>query len=252
LVAAEALRDLPSPAEVLAGLRTSATDLAEQAVDAAANIADVNAVRAWARSVLDDELLRAQVLSIAWKLLLVLAAGLAAEQAMRFLLRRPYRWLDHRAAVVAGPLRGVRLIPYVLAHLALSLLPILAFGLVSLLVIGTQTMWPSSRLIMEALVLAYMATRTVMAAARLLLAPGRNRLRLIKCSDETAASATRWTRRLAIATVSFYAAAEGGLLLAYMPSIGQITHLAQVGSASQQTVVEVRSSHQLFLPVHIH
>ncbi len=211
--AAEVLQDLPSPAEVLAGLRARATELAAKAFDTAGDIADVNSLRAWARSVLDDDLLRAQVLSIAWQLLLVFAAGLVAEQLMHLALRRPYRWLDHRASVVAGPLRGVRLTPYVLGHLALNLLPILAFGLVSLLVIGSQTMWPSSRLIMEALVLAYMATRAVMAAARLVLAPDRKRLRLIQCSDKTAIIATRWTRRLAVATVSFYAAAEGGLLL---------------------------------------
>ncbi|WP_206932594.1 mechanosensitive ion channel family protein [Roseococcus thiosulfatophilus] len=210
---AEALTDLPSPAEVLAGLRDRATELAARAFDAAADITDVNSLRAWARSVWDDELLRAQVLSAAWQMLLVLAAGMLAEQLVNLLLRRPQRWLDHKAATVEGPLRGIRLTPYVVGNLALSLLPIMAFGIVALGVVGGQSMWPSSRLIMEALVLAYMATRTVMAAARLALAPKSNRLRLVPCSDETAISATRWTRRLAVTTIIFYAAAEGGLLL---------------------------------------
>jgi small conductance mechanosensitive channel len=211
--AAEALADLPSPAEVLAGLRDRATELAGRAFDAAADITDVNSLRSWASSVWNDELLRAQVLSAVWQLLLILASGVVAEQLMTLLLRRPQRWLDHKAATVEGPLRGVRLTPYVAGNLALSLLPIMAFGLVALGVVGGLTMWPSSRLIMEALVLAYMATRTVMAAARLALAPKSNRLRLIPCSDATAITATRWTRRLAVTTIIFYAASEGGLLL---------------------------------------
>ncbi len=209
----EGLADLPSPAEVLAGLRDRATELAGRAFDAAADITDVNSLRAWARSVWDDELLRAQVLSAAWQMLLVLAAGMLAEQLVNLLLRRPQRWLDHKAATVEGPLRGIRLTPYVVGNLVLCLLPIMAFGVVALGVVGGQSMWPSSRLIMEALVLAYMATRTVMAVARLALAPKSNRLRLVPCSDETAISATRWTRRLAVTTIIFYAASEGGLLL---------------------------------------
>jgi small-conductance mechanosensitive channel len=58
---------------------------------------------------------------------------------------------------------------------------------------------------------AYIASRVVMAAARMLLSPASSHLRILPVLDETAAYATIWLRRIVLVLVSSYAVAEAGL-----------------------------------------
>ncbi|MCX8135093.1 MAG: mechanosensitive ion channel, partial [Roseococcus sp.] len=205
--------ELPAPAEIVQGLAERLSAAALQLLSAISSATEMQGVRAWFGRIATDERLQQQVLALSWKLGLVMLAGLLAERLLRFLLRRPYRWLEERSAAVEGPLRGLRRLPYILGHLALDLVPVGAFGLGALAVIGLYAIWPSNRLIMEAVVVAYMVARLVMAAARLVFSPDLARLRLIRCTDETAAYAMVWTRRLALTAVGFYvASATAGLL----------------------------------------
>jgi small-conductance mechanosensitive channel len=207
------VEELPAPAEIVQGLVDRLAAAGAQLFIAVSSATDLQGVRAWLGRIVTDDRLQQQVFALGWKIALVLLAGLLAERVTRFLLRRPYRWLEARSTAVEGPLRGLRLLPYIAGHLALDLVPIAAFGLTGATIIGLYAIWPSNRLIMEAVVIAYMVARLVMAAARLVFAPDLARLRLIRCSDETAAYAMIWTRRLALMTVGFYTtAATAGLL----------------------------------------
>jgi small conductance mechanosensitive channel len=111
-----------------------------------------------------------------------------------------------------GQMRRLRCLPYLLGHLALDLLPLLGFGAAALTVIGYLATWPSNRIIIETLVLAYMVARGATAVGRVIFAPARTRLRLLRIEDETAAYASLWIRRLALTLVGFYALSELALL----------------------------------------
>jgi small-conductance mechanosensitive channel len=203
---------IPEPAAIV---RTLVDRLAAgfgEVAQAIASAADLRGARTWFTRLLTDEALQAQVFALVWKLSLAMLSGLAAEWALAFLLRRPFRWLEARGEAVEGRLRGLRRAPYLAGHVALETLPIVAFGAVALLVVAQYAIWPSNRLIMEAVITAYMAARAVMVLGRVFFAPGLPRFRLVPCDDETAAYATVWIRRLALTTAAFYAAAELVLL----------------------------------------
>ncbi|MBX9752127.1 MAG: mechanosensitive ion channel, partial [Roseococcus sp.] len=199
---------ITAPAEIVVGIASRIGVFLVQAWGTLSAAAELGLIRVWFERLLTDDRLQGQVWALAWKLAVVLLAGVATERGLRLLLRRPNAWLEQRGTAVQGKLLGVRRLPYMLGHLALDLVPILGFGAAALSIIGSFSIWPSNRLVMEAVTFAYMAARAVMAAGRLVFAPGLTRLRLIRCEDETAAYATLWIRRLAFTGVTFYATAE--------------------------------------------
>ncbi|MCU0889688.1 MAG: mechanosensitive ion channel, partial [Rubritepida sp.] len=199
---------IPEPAEIVRGLVDRLSAGFAEAMRVVASAADLQGLRVWFGRLLSDGNLQAQVFALVWKIGLVLAAGIATEWLVAWLLRRPFAWLEARGASVEGRLRRVRRLPYVAGYLALETLPVLAFGAMGLFVISQYAIWPSNRLIMEAVVQAYMAARLVMVTGRVFFAPSLPRFRLIPCDDETAAYATLWIRRLAITAGTIYAAAE--------------------------------------------
>ncbi len=199
---------LDAPAEIAAGIAGRIGGFLTDALYALSAATDLRGVWDWLGRLWEDGRLQQQVASLSWKLLLVLGGGLLAERVARLLMRRPSRWLEGRAAAVEGPLRGLRRVPWILGHLLLDMLPILAFGAVSIGTVGYLATWPSNRIIMETVALSYMAARAVMAAGRVVFAPSATKLRLLRCDDETAAYATLWIRRLALTTVTFYALSE--------------------------------------------
>ena len=199
---------ISAPAEIVVDLASGVGAFLTHAWTTLSAAAELGLIRDWFERLLTDDRLQGQVWALAWKLALVLVAGMATERLLRLLMRKPNAWLERRGTAVDGPLRGLRRVPYMLGHLALDLLPILGFGAAALSIITTFAIWPSNRLVMEAVTFAYMAARAVMAAGRLVFAPGLTRLRLIRCDDETAAYATLWIRRLAFTGVTFYAVAE--------------------------------------------
>ena len=203
---------ISAPADIVVGIASRIGGFLVHAWATLSVAAEIGLIRAWFDRLLTDERLQGQVWALAWKLALILVAGIATERLLRLAMRRPNAWLERRGALVEGPLRGLRRLPYMLGHLGLDLVPILGFGAAALSIIGSLSIWPSNKLVMEAVTFAYMAARTVMAMARLVFAPGLTRLRLIRCEDETAAYATLWIRRLAFTFVTFYAVAEVAML----------------------------------------
>jgi small-conductance mechanosensitive channel len=203
---------LPAPAEIVVGLAGRIAGWLGDALRAVHAATDLSGVGAWLRELWRDGALQAQVASLAWKLALVMGGGLVAERLARWVLRGPNAVLERRAAAVAGPMRLLRRLPYIGGHLLLDMLPVLLFGAVALSAIHALATWPSNRVMMETVALAYMAARAAMAAGRVVFAPSHTRLRLLRCEDETAAYATLWIRRLALTLVGFYAASELALL----------------------------------------
>jgi small-conductance mechanosensitive channel len=102
-------------------------------------------------------------------------------------------------------------VPLVLGRLGLDLLPILAFALVSYGLIGAVRPLPSTQLVMLTANNAYIASRIIMAAARMLFSPASTHLRILPVADESAAYATIWLRRIVLVLVTSYAVAEAGL-----------------------------------------
>ena len=199
---------ISAPADIVVGIASRVGQFLAQAWATLSAATELTLIRDWFERLLTDDRLQGQVWALTWKLALVLALGIGTERGLRWLMRRPNAWLERRGMEVQGRMQGLRRLPYMLGHLGLDLVPILGFGAAALAIIGSFTIWPSNRLVMEAVTFAYMAARAVMAAGRLVFAPGLTRLRLIRCDDETAAYATLWIRRLALTGVTFYATAE--------------------------------------------
>jgi small-conductance mechanosensitive channel len=200
------------PAEIVTGVGQRLAAFLENILTRLSAATELNAVGDWFSRLTYDDRLQAQVLNLAWKLALVLIGGIVIERVLRFVTRRPHRMLEARVAAVEGPMRRFRSLPYLLAHLALDMVPILGFGLFAIAVVDAYALWPSNRLLMEQVVFAYMAARAIMAVGRVFFAPGHARLRLLSCDDETAAYAMLWLRRLALTGVLFYTIAESAML----------------------------------------
>ncbi|MBY0338604.1 MAG: mechanosensitive ion channel, partial [Acetobacteraceae bacterium] len=201
-----------APAESVAGLSQRAALLVGRFLGAVYAAMDLQGVVTWGQRIFTDEGLRGQVLSLLWKLGAVLLAGFATDRLLRFAFRRWDNSLSARAAGDNGRAGWARRALYLGGHLVLDLLPVAGFLGASLAVIGTLATWPSNRLIMETVVLAYAVARATMAVGRLFFAPGSAKLRILPASDETAEYAMLWIRRIALTAVTFYVLSEVALL----------------------------------------
>ena len=198
-------------AQLLQGASQRLAAFSDQLVATVQAIADLPAMLGWLTSLARDPITQSRVLDASWKLILVLGLGLLAEWAVMQALRRPRDWLDaHALSHDAGWARLKRL-PLVLGRLGLDLIPVAAFALVSYGLISAVRPLPSTQLVMLTANNAYIASRVVMAAARMLLSPASTHLRILPVLDETAAYVTIWLRRIVLVLVSSYAVAEAGL-----------------------------------------
>jgi small-conductance mechanosensitive channel len=181
------------------------------------------------------------VIDVAWRLALVFCCALAVEWLVRRALRRPIAILERRARPLGReiapsdvtPLPGdaaaepelrrrsigiarlwqslVRL-PLVLVRLVLEWLPVLAFAAAGMLLLGTglgDHMIP--RLVVIALVNAYVLSQTVICITRVLVSSGP--LSLWTVEGETAAYAEIWITRIVTIAVFGVALANVSLLL---------------------------------------
>ncbi len=180
---------------------------------------DLEGILAWLSGMVSDETLQAMVLELGWKLLLVFGLGLLTERLSKRLLRHWAAMLDMRAPPEGAQNAMLRRAPYIAARLLLDLAPVLAFCLVARVIIPQLPGWPSQRVIIWTVANAYIVARGVMVVVRLLFSPASNHLRLLPCADETAAYVTVWMQRIALVSVSAYAASEFALLLAMPLSV---------------------------------
>ena len=184
-----------------------------------------------------------QLLDIAWKLALVFGCAFAAEWLIYRAVKRPVILLEThvpQAARAPAPTlamadppasaadfaaepeqRRRRLslarawqllirLPFVLGHLALELLPVLAFVGIATLLLGTDIGdRPTARLAVLAVVNAYALSRGLICVVRALAGP----YGLFRVRAETAAYIEIWARRIVTVGVSGIAFANVALLL---------------------------------------
>ncbi len=195
----------------------------------------------WVAHFATDPEARAALVDAAWKLLIVIGAALAVERLLILALRRPARALEAHtpssvaraeraegpeeglAAAEAGetekrrhkpsPLMLLRRLPFVLAWLALYLVPLLGFGATGYFLLGTALIDQSTaRLAILVVLNAYVLLRLVTSITRVMVAPDSPRLRMLHVSDADAAYAVRWVRRIAAVAIFGFAATEVALL----------------------------------------
>ena len=223
-------------ARVLLQLSEGVRQLAGQFGDAAAAVNDTPLVWRWAVNIAGDPYARSRIGDALWRLAVVLACARAGEWLLARGLQRPRRALaayapseeadaqDIPAADGAADSHGrhrrfsaawkaLRRLPLALLDVLLALLPVAAFAGIGNALLGTPLGdTQNTRLVVIAVVNAYVVCRVIMCATRALVAPGAPRLRLVGCTDDTAAYVERWMRRLAVVAVFGFAAAEVGLL----------------------------------------
>ncbi len=203
------------------------------------------------------------LLDIAWKLALVLGCALAVEWLVRRAVRRPISLLDARipnsartttsptltqdeiASLPAEPgeaavqtrQRRIKLthvwqalmrLPFVIGRFVLELLPVVAFAAVGNMLLGTEIgELATSRLVILAIVNAYVLRRVIICIARTLVSSGQ--LSVFTIRGETAAYIEIWVRRIATVCVFGIALANVALLLGlYRPGYFALLRLVML------------------------
>jgi small-conductance mechanosensitive channel len=234
-------------------------EASSQLATAARAVTDFPMILHWVSQLVQDPNARHLLLDTAWKLALVLACALAIEWLVWRALRRPLsaivRYVPARAhaATRLQPERGdlspqdlspkdlppqdlgqelrrhrslayayqlMLRLPFVLARLAVELAPVIAFAAVGNTLLATEigsALRP--RIIILAIVNAYVLCRCVICSTRALVSPAASQPSLFVIGDETAAYIEVWVRRIVMFAVFGVALANVALLLGlYRPA----------------------------------
>jgi small-conductance mechanosensitive channel len=224
--------------ELLGGISNWLEDLSRRFGDTARAVTDFPLLWRWVLHVVNDPVARQGLFEAAWRLAVVVGCGLAAEWLTALALRRPLAVLEAHAppdpanglataAESVSPAtrhrsrawRLLQRLPFAIGRLILDLLPVLAFaavadGLLATIIDSTARI----RLIILAMVGAYIVCRTVMCLTRMLASPGHRRLALLQFGDETAAYVEIWVRRITVVAAFGTALAQVALLLGLYPA----------------------------------
>ncbi len=107
----------------------------------------------------------------------------------------------------------LRRLPFVLTALLLDLIPVAVFAAAGHALLTTPLgATNNSRLVVLAVVDAYVTCRIIMCITRTFVSPREHRLRLIHCDDAWAQFIERWVRRISGVAVFGFATAEVGTL----------------------------------------
>jgi moderate conductance mechanosensitive channel len=226
-------------AQLLLGASERLSTLSDELVQTTQTITDYPLLSRWVIHITTDPEARGQLLDTGWRLLVVLAAGLGVERlAQRLLVGARFRLerteaasetvLAEPASVAAqnagaGELSALgepqtpaillRRLPHALGRFALDLLPVLAIGIVGYALSGTALGADRvTRLVILAVLNAYLICRAVTCLTRMLVSPDSPSLRLVRISDKTARYIVRWVGRIVVVAVFGYALTEVGLL----------------------------------------
>ncbi len=210
-----------------------AGELADQFATTASAIGDVPLLGRWVEGMAEDPAARGRVLDTGWKLVVILAAARAVEWGCRRLLARPRGMLSARAPADEASFadadsedpparlhpgfsvawRMLRRLPFVATALLLDLIPVAVFAAVGHTLLTTPLgATTNTRLVVLAVVDAYVVCRVIMCVVRGFVSPREARLRLIQCDDHAALFIETWVRRIVAVGVFGFALAEVGLL----------------------------------------
>ncbi len=234
-------------AELISQVSIALSDAGAELVASVEQVNDLPLLWRWLYGQLNDADARALILDGAWKLLVVVCAGLGLERAGVLLLRQmraavsrgaqtkpapppppdvPEPEPDDASAVqesgerarsararrLTGALGSLRRLPYLLGRLILDVVPIALFGVLADILLGTRLGMPAStRGTILVVVQGYLTARLILAVTELLVSPARSSQRLLHVSDWAAEFLTRWTRRVTIVAITGFAVAGVGL-----------------------------------------
>jgi len=189
----------------------------------------------WVEETASDPYARDRLFDSAWKLLVVFCFALMLEWLAQRGVRWPMTALENLAdgvrrnqrerAASAGSAQGdgahldrtwrlLQRLPLAVARLLLDFIPVLVFAAAGHVLLGTPLGTPvATRLVILALVNAYVICRLIMCITRMLVLPGGQPFRLLELPDETAAYIEIWVKRIAIVAVFGIATAEVARLL---------------------------------------
>ncbi len=181
----------------------------------ARGVSDVPAFAEWLRRQATEPGARAFWWWLAWRLAVVLVAGLVAERLVGAALKRSRRALENREDA-GWAVRAAAL----LARTVLELIPIGAFMGATFAAMALVHGEPKAHLVTLAAVNAYLTFRVVMVVVRLILVPAAPALRFAPVGNETANYLVIWARRFAVVAVAGYFLAEATVLAGMPAAIG--------------------------------
>jgi len=225
-------------------------DVSAELAVAARAVSDFPMAWRWLVNLTTDPDARHILLDTAWKLALVILCALAAEWIVWRAIRRPlaavarYTPVRVRAAgertmaapdslladgghparrqhtTLASTWQLILRLPFVLARLILDVLPVATFaGIGNLLLTTDIGSDATSRLVILAMVNAYVICRSTLCVVTALVSPAASQPSLLVIRDETAAYIDVWARRVVVLTVFGVALANIALLLGlYRPA----------------------------------
>jgi moderate conductance mechanosensitive channel len=167
----------------------------------------------WLETQGGDPALRAMWLEIGKDLAISLGAGLIVA----YVVNRGVKKARRRLALRAGE-RLPRRIRFAFARLSIELLPIVAFGLVSLGIAGWAAPMRNAQLVLLAIINATLGSMAATALVRFMLSPMEPGLRLLPLRDFTAVYLYIWSRRLIVVGVWGYMILQTAMLLGLPPS----------------------------------
>lgn len=207
---------------VLTTLSGSVERMSQTLQEIGGALLNVSRVGDWVQRSLHDEAAREAALSGIWRVLAVLALGLAAQLLVRLLLRRVRAGVTRRQGgwswrIGAG-----------LLTLVLDALPIAAFAAAAYGSLPFLDPAPSARSVAIALVYAVVFSQAMVLLVRLVLQPHDPALRVPRLADSTAAYLYVWLRRFIWLAVIGYVALEAARLLG-LPRSAYIGLLSLLG-----------------------
>src|ERR1700730_14444228 len=234
-------------AQLLVQLSDGITRLANEFAATSRAVTEFPILWRWLVHELTSPAPRAELLDASWKRALVVGCALGAEWLTLCAVRRPLTALDSRApsgggtsqdndnarlaaaerhprsarrhAQITGTWRLLRRLPFSLARLILELLPIAVFAALGNLLLASEIGQPATtRLVILAMVNAYILSRGIMCVVRMLISPSSARLRLLGIRNRQARYVEAWMRRITVVAVLGGALAEVPLLFGLYPT----------------------------------
>ncbi len=210
-------------ARILEALSTGFHEISQSVQEVAHGFGDSNRLLHWLETQGSNPGRRAMWLSVGKDLALSIGGGVIVAYLLNLGVGRARQNLARRAGE-----RLFRRIRFGAARLVLELLPVIAFGLVALGVVGWVGPPDTERLALLAMINATLVSMAGAVMARCLFSPFEPALRILPMSDATAAYLYIWSRRMIVVAVWGYVLLETALLLG-LPYSGYLVAAKMLG-----------------------